>query len=185
MAGQSTAPLREGYREPGQGRRPEGRRPCPARAQVSPLRRFRAPQRASPLSPQDLGRPLLPAAVRAPACGHRLLLARESVGLQRAATGECGWCNGGRRQSRHHLFTECSDWAPQIRRLWRRVGKDCGWRHSRAPSARWLWREEATEAVLEFLEGTRVGCWSSRVDEDRGAAEARKSEGQEGGLGPP
>ena len=32
--------------------------------------------------------------------------------------------SSGRRQSRRHLFTECRAWAPQIRRLWRRVGKD-------------------------------------------------------------
>ena len=57
-------------------------------------------------------------------------------GPQRVATSECWWCNSGRRQSRHHLFTECRAWAPQVRRLWKRVGKDCGWKHRRAPSVR-------------------------------------------------
>ena len=30
------------------------------------------------------------------------------------------------------------------------------------PSVRWLWKEEATEAVLSFLRDTRVGCISTR-----------------------
>ena len=29
------------------------------------------------------------------------------TGPQRLETDECWWCNCGRRQSRHHLFTEC------------------------------------------------------------------------------
>ena len=48
--------------------------------------------------------------------------------------------------------------APQIRRLWRRIGKDCGWEHLRVPAVRWLWDERATGAVLEFLKDTRAGC---------------------------
>ena len=45
--------------------------------------------------------------------------------------------------------------------LWRRIGKDCGWEHQRAPAARWLWDERVTGAVLEFLEGVRAGCRAS------------------------
>ena len=39
-------------------------------------------------------------------------------GPQRLSSDECWWCNCGRRQSCHHLFTECRAWAPQIRVLW-------------------------------------------------------------------
>ena len=59
----------------------------------------------------------------------------------------------------------------------------------RAQALRWLWKEEATEAVIEFLEDTRVGCRvSSRralVDEDRGREEGPGQGGEEGGPGPP
>ena len=39
------------------------------------------------------------------------------TGPQRAESDECWWCNCGKRQSRHHLFTECQSWLPQIRGL--------------------------------------------------------------------
>ena len=80
---------------------------------------------------------------------------------------------------------------PQIRELWRRVGKDCGWEHPRAPALRWLWKDDAVGAVVEFLEGTRVGSRASaervraRVDEDRDGEEALEQEGEEDGPGPP
>lgn len=54
------------------------------------------------------------------------------------------------------------------------MGRDCHWEHPRAPALLWLWKEEAIEAVLEFLENTRVGCRApaemarARADEDRG-----------------
>ena len=42
--------------------------------------------------------------------------------------------------------------------MWQRVEKDCEWKSPRAPSVRLLFRDErATPALLEFLEGTRVG----------------------------
>ena len=110
---------------------------------------------------------------------------------QRLETDECWWCNRGRQQSRHHLFTECRAWAPQIRALWKRAGKDCLREHPSAPALRWLWKKDATEVVLEFLESTRVGCRASaemaraRVDEDRGEGVTQNAEGEEGGPGPP
>ena len=49
---------------------------------------------------------------------------------------------------------------------------------------RWLWGEDATGAVLEFLEDTRVGCRVSsgraRVDEERDEDEVPGPEGEEG-----
>ena len=47
------------------------------------------------------------------------------TGPQRLDLDRCWWCNCGKRQTRHHLFTECRAWAPQVRALWSRVGKDC------------------------------------------------------------
>ena len=44
------------------------------------------------------------------------------------------------------------------------------WRESRVPSVRYLWEGKATDAVLELLRTTRVGCvGKGRVSpEDRG-----------------
>lgn len=124
--------------------------------------------------------------------GHAAIgpfLYERMTGPQRLESSECWWCDCGKRQSRHHLFTECRAWGLQIRMLWRRTGKDCHWEHPRAPAVRWLWKEEATEAVLEDLEDTRVGCRMSSeiamVDEGRDEQEVPGSEGEEAGPGPP
>ena len=111
-----------------------------------------------------------------------------TTGPQRLETDKCWLCNCGRRQSRHHLFAECWAWLPQIRDLWRRIGKEFHWEHPRAPALRWLWKEEAKEAVIELLQDTGVGCRvSSRralVDEDRGREEGTGQGGEEVGPGP-
>ena len=113
------------------------------------------------------------------------------TGPQRQETDACWWCNCGRRQTRHHLFTECRAWAPQVRELWRRIGKDCGWEHPRAPALRWLWKDDAVGAVVEFLENTRVGSRASaemardRMDEGRDEDEVPGQESEEDGPGPP
>ena len=38
------------------------------------------------------------------------------------------WCGGGKQQTRH-LFTECRDWLPRIRKLYKGIGKARGWKH--------------------------------------------------------
>ena len=48
----------------------------------------------------------------------------------------CWRCGGGKQQTRHHLFTECRAWMPQIGRLWKDIGKAQGWKHPRAPSGK-------------------------------------------------
>ena len=53
---------------------------------------------------------------------------------------------------------------------------------------RWVWREEATEAVVQFLEDMPVGSRSSgmaraKVDDRESVGPA--SEGEESGPGPP
>ena len=113
------------------------------------------------------------------------------TGPQQLGSHERWWCACGRRQSRHHLFTECRAWAPQIRELWQRVGRDCGSEHPRAPALRWLWKDDAVGAVVDSLESTRVGSRVSaemaraRVGEGRGEGVAWGSEGEGGGPGPP
>ena len=101
----------------------------------------------------------------------------------RTDTPECWWCASGEPQSRHHLFTRCPAWRPQTRRLWKDIGKALRWKRPRAPSVRYLWEGKATDAVLEFLRTTRVGCRGlGRVPpEDRG----EEVNGEEGGPGPP
>ena len=37
----------------------------------------------------------------------------------------CWWCGSG-RQTREHLFKECSAWKEEIRELWREVGEATG-----------------------------------------------------------
>ena len=66
------------------------------------------------------------------------------------------------------------------------MGKDCGWEHPRAPAVRKPWDERATEAVLEFLEDTRVECWTAAGTAKRQAEGVGQSgEGEEGGPEPP
>ena len=62
--------------------------------------------------------------------------------------------------------------------------------HPRAPALRWLWEGDAVGAVVEFLEGTRVGSRASaerargRVDEDRDGLETLGQESEADGTGP-
>ena len=80
---------------------------------------------------------------------------------------------------------------PQIRRLWKDIGKAHERKHPRAPSGRWLWREKSTEAILGFPRSTRVGRISTkrRMPEERGEGGHEEAgagdEGDEGGSGLP
>ena len=71
------------------------------------------------------------------------------------------------------------------------MGRDCRWEHPGAPALRWLWKEEAIGAVVEFRGGTRAGFRASaetaraRMDEDRDEEVVWGSEGSEGGPGLP
>ena len=123
---------------------------------------------------------------------YQLLSGHAAIGpylkdkIHKMDNDRCWWCGGGKRQTRHHLFTECRAWTPQIRKLWKDIGKAQEWRHPRAPSVRWLWREKSTEAVLDFLANTRVGCIRSRrVVPEEATRAGSGDEGEEGGPGPP
>ena len=61
--------------------------------------------------------------------------------------------------------------------MWKEIGKACEWKQPRTASVRLLWDGWATEAVLEFLRTTRVGCiGTERVPSEEGEGE--------GGPGP-
>ena len=71
------------------------------------------------------------------------------------------------------------------------MGKVCGWEHSRAPALRWLWKNDAVGAVVDFLEKTRVGIRTSaemaraQADEGGEGEEAPGQGSEEDGPGPP
>ena len=133
---------------------------------------------------------------RAPKPYYQLLSGHVTIGpylkdkIGRATDDMCWWCGGRKQQTRHHLFTVRRARLPQIRKLWKEIGKAQGWKHLRAPWGKWLWKKP-TEAVLVFLKSTRVGCVGTRrklpqegehsLYEEAGAGDA----GGEGGPGPP
>ena len=123
---------------------------------------------------------------------YQLLSGHAAIGpflkdkIHKAADDKCWWCGGGKQQTRHHFFTQCRAWLPQIRTLWRDIGKALGWKHPRAPSGKWLWKEESTEAVLAYLGSTRVGYISAgRRPPEEVDANRTGDRGEEGGPGPP
>ena len=67
---------------------------------------------------------------------------------------KCWWCEGGKQQTRHHLFTECRAWLAQIRRLWKDIGGVHGWKHPRAPSGKFaiLFEGRLPEVLRPILE---------------------------------
>jgi hypothetical protein len=90
--------------------------------------------------------------------GHALTAPYLWDKLHKRESDECWWCESGQRQTREHLFKECSHWLPQIRELWRAVAKATGWRQAKWKSIARLFQEDkATEAVLDFLKQTDVG----------------------------
>ena len=137
---------------------------------------------------------------------YQLLSGHAAIGsylkdkIRKIDNDSCWWCGGVKRQTRHHLFTECKAWMPQTRKLWKDIGRAHGWRHPRAPSGKWLWKEKSTEAVLTFLKSTRVGCINTKrvppeehvedqaeneKEEVQGMESREEEEGEEGGPGPP
>ena len=93
--------------------------------------------------------------------GHAAV-AEHLVGVGQASSISCFWCGSGERQTRHHLLVKCRRWTPEIRKLWQRVRADSGW--GGAPSVRRLFGDERNaKAILEFLEGTKVGKMPSRI----------------------
>ena len=78
--------------------------------------------------------------------------------------------------------------------MWKAIGRACGWKHPKTPSVRRLCKDKATEAVLDFLRDTRVGCMVNvrrllREErggvEDEGEGEGADEGNEEDGPGPP
>jgi ribonuclease HI len=90
--------------------------------------------------------------------GHALTAPYLKEKLKKQDSDECWWCESGKRQTREHLFKECSHWLSEIRDLWRAVRKEVGWRRAKWKPIALLFREEkVTEAVLNFLRHTSIG----------------------------
>ena len=96
---------------------------------VRPERRYRPPT-GSGLRRKPLRRVRMSLASRyyQLLSGHAAIdsfLHERMTGPLRRESSECQWCRCGKRESCHHILVECRPWAPQIRRLWQRVAKDC------------------------------------------------------------
>ena len=94
------------------------------------------------------------------ASGH-VAVAEHLMSVGQADSDICFWCGSGERPTRHHLFIKCRGWTPEIKRLWQKVRAETG--EGVAPLVRKLFREKNTKAILEFLEGSKVGKIPSRV----------------------
>ena len=97
--------------------------------------------------------------------------------------------------TRHHLFTECERWLPQIKVLWKGVGRVLGWKHPKSKRISDLFTDNnkgLTEAVLEFLRNTDIGKpvrveppaeESDGESEWEEEGEEERERGEEGGEG--
>jgi hypothetical protein len=95
--------------------------------------------------------------------GHAITAPYMCERLRKIDSDQCWWCDSGVRQTRHHLFCECRAFRPQIVKMWKAVGEALGWKRRRRKRVSDLfYREEATEAVLEFLRTTGVGKYPPR-----------------------
>src|SRR3977135_3008514 len=100
--------------------------------------------------------------------GHAITAPYMCEKLKKIESSQSWWCDSGARQTRHHLFCECRAFRPQIVKLWKAVGEALGWkrwRRKRMNIADLFYREETTEAVLEFLRTTGVGMYPPRPAE--------------------
>jgi len=119
--------------------------------------------------------------------GHAITAVYLHDKIKTIDSDQCWWCESGKRQSRHHLFTECERWLPQIKTLWKEVGRALGWKHPKSKRISDLFRDDKTEvveAVLEFLRSTDIGKPIRVVppaDESDGGSDCTEEEG--GGEG--
>jgi hypothetical protein len=118
--------------------------------------------------------------------GHAVIAPYLKYKIKTSDSDECWWCEiPGKRQTREHLFKECIHWKDEIKRLWKRVEKDVGWRHYRHKPISALFNEvKATDAILAFLDKTRVGKLRGglRVDEDDEGVEVEEEEEDAGNV---
>jgi hypothetical protein len=94
--------------------------------------------------------------------GHAIIAPYLKHKIKTSDSDTCWWCEKDVRQTREHLFKECSCWKDDIRFLWRHVERDVGprWRRYKWKPISALFNErKATEAILVFffLDRTGVG----------------------------
>jgi ribonuclease HI len=98
--------------------------------------------------------------------GHALIAPYLKEKLKKIESDQCWWCDSGERQTRHHLFTKCRAFMPQIRQLWKEVGSTLGWKHPKGRRISYLFGcEKVTEPVLKFLRETNVGKRYKEADQ--------------------
>ena len=118
--------------------------PRATRAKAPSPGRFRFTPQGPTQGPKVPGWALLPADFRP--YHNWIFLAREDDRPHRSESSECRWCGSGKRESRHHLFTECQAWSPQVRRLWKRVERTA----SEAPAVRSCGEREPLRLFWSF-----------------------------------
>jgi hypothetical protein len=90
--------------------------------------------------------------------GHDITAPYLKEKLRKSETDTCWWCESGKKQTRDHVFKECSMWKTEIRNLWKMVGREVGWRRAKWKRISKLFAEEKAEkAILEFIKKTEVG----------------------------
>ena len=127
--------------------------------------------------------------------GHAITATYLHDKLKTTDSDQCWWCESGKRMTRHHLFTECERWLPQIKDLWKEVGRVLGWKHPKSKRISDLFTDNKkglTEAVLEFLRNTDIGKpvrveppaeESDGESEWEEEGEEERERGEEGGEG--
>ena len=82
----------------------------------------------------------------------------------------CWWCNRG-RQSRDHLFKECTTWKKEITELWNEVGRISGRRGKEKENEN---EKENRDGPFQEQEGLRLSRWAGKGEakqhHDQGAA---------------
>jgi hypothetical protein len=90
--------------------------------------------------------------------GHAITAPYLKEKLRKSETDTCWWCESGKKQTRDHLFKECSMWKTEIRDLWKMVGREVGWRRAKwKPISKLFAEEKAEKAILEFIKKRGVG----------------------------
>ena len=90
--------------------------------------------------------------------GHALIGPYLKDKIKKKDSDHCWWCGLAKRQTREHLFKECSRWKHQIDVLWKTLRKDLGWKKFRQkPISRLFAQPKATGAILKFISDTDVG----------------------------
>jgi hypothetical protein len=109
--------------------------------------------------------------------GHAITAPYPKEKLKKTKSDVCWWCESGRIQTRDHLFKECTKWKGEIKDLWRRVGREVGWRRAKWKPISKLFREEkAEDAILEFIRrmgvGRKSGAREPTEDDERSVMES-------------